>query len=157
MNELKFTDLSEGKQKERRDWVRDCRVHLSEEHERWGESFFKILTLANTGGIVVVASLIGSVAQFRSSICLRLTLTFFVIGLVLTLNAIRHEFSAGSKRLTYWDRNSVRYLNSEVPFGEFYEPFRKHSEIDTMDRLIAALPVVFFLAGTITAFVFLWT
>ena len=32
-------------------YLTETRKHLSEEHKRWGETTFKILLLANTGGI----------------------------------------------------------------------------------------------------------
>ena len=156
MSEERYTELRGEAQQSRREWLKECRAHLAEEHKRWSEGLFKTLTLANTGGIAIVATLISSVEEFRDSVCLRLTLTAFAVGTALSLNSLRHELFDAKKRLLYWDARQTEYLNGTITLGTLFEPLRKHGELRTMDYVVVWLPAAAFLIGLVCSIVFLW-
>ena len=153
---MTYSKLSEPDRKKNEHYISSVRKHLGEEHKRWSESLFKLLTLSNTGGIVVVASLLSSVKEFRESICLRLILTFFVIGLIGNLFSIGYEFFDAKRDLSSWDTGKIRYQKDEINVHELYSQHMKISTVTPVAQLVIWSPAICFLAGCVTGLVFLW-
>ena len=153
---MKYSELSPDKRQQNDQYITSVRSHLGDEHRRWSEGLFKLLTLSNTGGIVVAAGLLSSVQEFRESLCLRLTLTFFVLGLITNLISIGYELFDSKRDLASWDNGKICYQKDELNVQQLYEKHMKISAITDTAQLIIWTPAVFFFVGCITGLLFLW-
>jgi hypothetical protein len=152
-----FSKLSSKAKADRIQSLKDVRSHLANQHAHWSEKLIRNLILADTGGIVVVGSLMSSDERYLSSVSLRCSLTFFVGGVLLSLLSLLHEFSGTDKRLREWDANVAKHKAGEMTWSELRGANASHDRMTWRDKTIGWLPGILFYAGCQTALIFLWS
>jgi hypothetical protein len=153
-----FSDLPDEQAKSRtRDWASSVRAHFANEHQRWGEALFKNLILANTGGVAVVATLMGQGATFAHACSLRWALTFFVVGVLGAFCALLYEFKGITERLNAWDYNMPLYFKDKITFGALYGTEKYLRTLGFWDYFFIGIPGLMLLCGCIAALCFLWS
>jgi len=137
------------------EYFSSVRKHIEQEHKTWVESFFKIITFSNTGGIALAATLMGN-TSYRKEMWLQLTLTFFVLGLVMNILAIAHEVKSAKRRLARWDAGIAEYREKGSRADAVYRNYAAASKTNQVDLLIGIAATVFFVAGCLAAFPIIW-
>lgn len=154
-NSKKISDLNDSDAKAHREWVSTVRSHLANEHKRWGEALFRIQILGNTGGVAVVAALMGQGKDYAASLELKVALGAFIAGVLAVLFNLIYEFIGVSMRLKAWDFNMPRYLKGEITFGELYGPEKHLSHLGAKDYFFAGFPLISCFVGCFSGMLFL--
>lgn len=155
-NSRKISDLTETDAKAHREWATAVRSHLANEHQRWGEALFRNQILGNTGGVAVIAALMGQSQAFVAATELRIALGAFVLGVCWALFALVYEFAGICRRLKAWDTCMPMYLRGEIPFGQLHGPEMYMRKLRWWDYGIIGLPLLCCFVGCVAgvAFVF---
>lgn len=137
-----------------RDWtyVREVRENLVSEHRRWSDSVFSFLVLGNTGGTAIIASLLrdshGQAAKWL--------LTSFILGVILSLVSIYHEWRDARTRLLKWDANSAQLKLGKKTLEGMLNDDAELAKITLLDQVIGWAPGVLFLVTTLSSLFWLW-
>jgi hypothetical protein len=152
-----FFELTPEDKTKRLQWFAAVREHFAKEHANWAELLIKNLILADTGGIVVVVSLVANKPDLLKLLTVRLSLTAFVFGVVAAIAALFHEFRDVRERLDSWDANCAKHRAGELTFDDLRKADAELGALDWKDRFIAYLPGASFLIGCASSIVLIWS
>ena len=138
-------------------YLTETRKHLSEEHKRWGETTFKILLLANTGGVAITVGLLGQPqGAGKAPFLLQMSMTLFVLGALATLLSVYNEFRGITKRLNKWDNNTTSVRRGDITTHEAYDQDSSMAKITLFDNLVGFLPAILLVSGSLLGLINLW-
>jgi hypothetical protein len=135
---------------------------LLEEHRRWGESLFKLLVALNTGGIAISLGVMNAVKSSTADLTyLKVSITFFLIGAILALLALRHEFTAAKRLIENWNARVRVYYEAlpedrESKWNELIESDARLCLHDSWDLAIGYAPGICSVIGILVGILTVW-
>lgn len=140
------------------DWsyLTEVRSGLVSDFRRWSDGINNFLILGNTGGIALVATMLGSVNEFRDSYAVKSLLTLFVLGALAGLLSLYHEWSGVKERLQLWDSNTELYRQGKLTVTQVREKDAPLAKVRLIDRAIGWAPGAAFVSATLLSLLWIW-
>ena len=146
---MKYSDDSEDHRKANIGYASERWRQLYGLQNDWGTEGIKFIFLVNSGAAVALLAFLGSVANARDLRWPKVSLGFFVLGIVLIglLHALRHYRI--SKLFKKWRESVNEYYTEQKDWGQIIGEDKKRSEQFDWALLMAYLAFACFITGIV--------
>jgi len=134
---------------DRNDFIVKRWTHLGQFYLKYSDEMIKYLLYVNAGGAVTSIGFLGAFEEVRNSICLRISLCFFAVGLTF-VGILRASIVHKIRNLhNNWRKDVEKYWKSDIGFTKLTENDDKRTESDLYAFILGYISGGAFVLGLI--------